>query len=56
MKTKECYTFKSRYSELRSLNDALKDQKFKNKLPSFPKRKLFGITNENTDDINKRRE
>jgi hypothetical protein len=25
-------------------------------MPSFPKRKIFGITNENPEDIEKRRE
>ena len=41
----EEWTFKSRYSELRSLHEALTESKVKN-LPHFPKKKIFGITNE----------
>jgi len=33
----------------------LVEAKVKN-LPNFPKKKLFGMTNENPDDIEKRRE
>ncbi|KRX08134.1 Phox homologous domain [Pseudocohnilembus persalinus] len=51
------WVFRSRYSELKSLHEALGNQKkVKSLLPSFPKRKLFGITNENPEEIEKRRE
>ena len=54
MKEKEEWVFKSRYSEIRSLNEAL--SKCKSKLPEFPGRKIFGITNENPELIESRRE
>ena len=44
------WVYKARYSELRSLHEALEEAKIKN-LPIFPKKKLFGMTNENPDDI-----
>lgn len=39
--------YRQRYSELKSLNEALENQALKVKLPVFPQRKIFGITNEN---------
>ncbi|CAD8197372.1 unnamed protein product [Paramecium pentaurelia] len=54
--TNEEWLYKQRYSEIKNIHDALIDQGFKNKLPSFPTRKLFGQTNENPETIEKRRE
>lgn len=51
----EEWVYKARYRELRLLHDALTEAKIKN-LPNFPKKKLFGMTNENPDDIERRRE
>lgn len=51
----EEWTFKTRYSELRNVHDALEESKIKN-LPVFPKKKIFGITNESPENIEKRRE
>lgn len=51
----EEWTFKARYSELRSLHESLIESKIKN-LPVFPKKKIFGITNESPEDIERRRE
>lgn len=56
MVQQEDWTFKTRYSEIRNLHEALKQQKLKIKIPEFPKRKIFGITNENPEDIEKRRD
>ncbi|CAD8120445.1 unnamed protein product [Paramecium sonneborni] len=50
------WIYKQRYSEIKNIHDALLDQGFKNKLPSFPTRKLFGQTNENPETIEKRKE
>ncbi|CAD8182796.1 unnamed protein product [Paramecium pentaurelia] len=50
------WIYKKRYSEIKSIHDALLDQGFKNKLPQFPTRKLFGQTNENPETIEKRKE
>ncbi|CAD8092700.1 unnamed protein product [Paramecium primaurelia] len=52
----EEWLYKQRYSEIKNIHDALIEQGFKNKLPSFPTRKLFGQTNENPETIEKRRE
>lgn len=41
------WVYKQRYSEIKNIHEALIEQGFKNKLPSFPTRKLFGQTNEN---------
>lgn len=46
---KEEWMYKCRYSEIRSLNESL--GKLKIKLPEFPGRKIFGITNESTELI-----
>jgi hypothetical protein len=43
--TGEEWVHKQRYSEIRAINEALVNQGFK-KLPPFPQRKFFGITNE----------
>lgn len=51
----EEWTYKARYSELRNVHESLVESKIKN-LPPFPKKKIFGITNESPDDIEKRRE
>lgn len=51
----EEWTFKARYSELRSLHESLLESKIKN-LPAFPKKKIFGITNESPENIEMRRE
>ncbi|CAD8119283.1 unnamed protein product [Paramecium sonneborni] len=50
------WIYKQRYSEIKNIHDALLDQGFKNKLPSFPTRKLFGQTNENPENIEKRKQ
>ena len=48
----EEWTFKTRYSELRNVHDALEESNIKNLYPlppyspPFPKKKIFGITNE----------
>ncbi|CAK59735.1 unnamed protein product (macronuclear) [Paramecium tetraurelia] len=49
------WIYKKRYSEIKSIHDALLDQGFKNKLPQFPTRKLFGQTNVNPETIIKRK-
>ena len=41
----EEWTFKTRYSELRNVHEALQDSKV-GPLPPFPKKKIFGITND----------
>ena len=46
----EEWTYKARYSELRNVHESLVESKIKN-LPPFPKKKIFGITNESPDDI-----
>jgi hypothetical protein len=51
----EEWVFKARYSELRNVHESLVESKINN-LPPFPRKKVFGITNENPDNIEKRRE
>ena len=51
----EEWTFKSRYSELRRLHESLVESKIRN-LPPFPKKKIFGMTNDSPEDIESRRE
>lgn len=55
LNTHEEWTYKARYSELRNVHESLMESKIKN-LPPFPKKKIFGITNQSPDDIEKRRE
>ena len=59
----EEWTFKTRYSELRNVHEALVESKIKNMYlfddicrSEFPKKKIFGITNDSPEDIEKRRE
>ena len=62
MGTHEEWVFKYRYSDFRNLHEALEKSKirflYKSILyrPEFPKRKIFGITNDSPEDIEKRRE
>lgn len=44
LNTHEEWTYRARYSELRNVHEALMQSKVKN-LPSFPKKKIFGMTN-----------
>lgn len=55
LNTHEEWTYKARYSELRNVHESLEQSGVKN-LPHFPKKKIFGITNESPDDIERRRE
>lgn len=55
LNTHEEWTYKARYSELRNVHESLVQSGVKN-LPHFPKKKIFGITNQSPDDIEKRRE
>ncbi len=55
LNTHEEWTYKARYSELRNVHESLEESGVKN-LPHFPKKKIFGITNESPDDIERRRE
>ena len=55
LNTHEEWTFKTRYSDLRNVHEALEQSKVRF-LPTFPKRKIFGITNDSPEDIEKRRE
>jgi hypothetical protein len=54
LQTKYKWRFKARYSDLRDIHLALKAKKLKG-IPDFPKRKIFGITNENPNDIEVRK-
>ncbi|CAD8185738.1 unnamed protein product [Paramecium octaurelia] len=54
--TNDEWVYKQRYSEIKNIHEALIEQGFKNKLPQFPTRKLFGQTNEKPENIEKRRE
>jgi hypothetical protein len=53
--TSEQFVFKTRYSDLRNIAEALDALKVKG-TPKFPKRKIFSITNESPEDIERRRE
>ena len=55
IQTKTKWRFKARYSDLRDIHLALKAKRFKELIPEFPKRKIFGITNENPNDIEMRK-
>ncbi|CAD8118954.1 unnamed protein product [Paramecium sonneborni] len=48
------WRFKTRYSDLRDIHQALKEQT-KIILPEFPKRKIFGITNDDPQEIENRK-
>ncbi|CAD8116258.1 unnamed protein product [Paramecium sonneborni] len=48
------WRFKTRYSDLRDIHQALKEQT-KITLPEFPKRKLFRITNDDPQEIENRK-
>jgi hypothetical protein len=45
-----------RYSDLRDIHTALKDSKLSQLIPEFPKRKIFGITNESPNKIETRKQ
>lgn len=45
-----------RYSDLRDIHQALKNQKLASVIPEFPKRKIFGITNESPNKIETRKQ
>ncbi|CAD8205647.1 unnamed protein product [Paramecium pentaurelia] len=51
---KSKWRFKTRYSDLRDIHQALKEQT-KITLPEFPKRKIFGITNDDPQEIETRK-
>ncbi|CAD8199402.1 unnamed protein product [Paramecium octaurelia] len=51
---KSKWRFKTRYSDLRDIHQALKEQT-KIVLPEFPKRKIFGITNDDPQEIETRK-
>ncbi|CAD8123961.1 unnamed protein product [Paramecium sonneborni] len=48
------WRFKTRYSDLRDIHQALKEQ-IKSNIPEFPKRKIFGITNDDPQEIENRK-
>ncbi|CAK69069.1 unnamed protein product (macronuclear) [Paramecium tetraurelia] len=48
------WRFKTRYSDLRDIHQALKEQ-IKVNIPEFPKRKIFGITNDDPQEIENRK-
>ncbi|KAM3139383.1 Sorting nexin-17 [Paramecium bursaria] len=52
-KSKTKWRYKARYSDLRDIHEALKA--CKTKLPEFPKRNIFGTTNDSLEEIEKRR-
>ncbi|CAK63046.1 unnamed protein product (macronuclear) [Paramecium tetraurelia] len=54
--TNDEWVYKQRYSEIKNIHEALIEQGFKNKLPQFPTRKLFGQTHEKPENIEKRKE
>lgn len=53
--TKEEWVYKTRYSTLKRFHETLQDKKLKQYLKKFPSRKIFGITNEDPESIEKRR-
>ncbi|CAD8211986.1 unnamed protein product [Paramecium octaurelia] len=52
---KSKWRFKTRYSDLRDIHQALKEQIKVNTIPEFPKRKIFGITNDDPQEIETRK-
>ncbi|CAK65213.1 unnamed protein product (macronuclear) [Paramecium tetraurelia] len=52
---KSKWRFKTRYSDLRDIHSALKEQIKVNTIPEFPKRKIFGITNDDPHEIETRK-
>ncbi|CAD8207121.1 unnamed protein product [Paramecium pentaurelia] len=52
---KSKWRFKTRYSDLRDIHQALKEQIKINTIPEFPKRKIFGITNDDPQEIETRK-
>lgn len=53
--SREEWTYKTRYSLLKKFHQTLLDNHLKGYLKKFPSRKIFGITNENPEYIEKRR-
>ncbi|KAL4482823.1 hypothetical protein ABPG72_022383 [Tetrahymena utriculariae] len=53
--TKEEWVYCTRYSTLKRFHETLQDKNLKQYLKKFPSRKIFGITNEDPESIEKRR-
>jgi len=51
----EEWTYRTRYSTLKRFHETLQDKNLKVYLKKFPSRKIFGITNEDPESIEKRR-